>query len=448
MYVFAEPVTDDQMDELQTRNQAKIEEFERELRGLHKADESPEDDDQWEDIQAKVEQAMEKDEMGGLEQSEPTSSMPEHSDEVIPAEGHGGLSLNGISDDDCITSEYSPNTTLIQDEKHDSVVDINNGSEMASKIDAEVKQTLERDEMSEATCIAEYDVEVVDQDHGVGDEAQKITKGSHQETDHVPLLDIHANNGSADTLHEPDERHPIEAVESQCNNLNENLSSEPDAQSITSEDSATVSVSTADESQDSISDISDSTPPIISLESTEASTPSPETPPTSPEFDSAADTTFLDDLTAERSSTVPSTHSPILAMTLTIRNKINGKYVLRAENLTSKAPTTSPSPPSSTPPDPIPPPSREWSVEYTLTDVHDDERAWTLYQACRARRKKKLVPEEADGEDARQQLFMEKMRELSAGGKRWRAGVKKREEGQEVVVFGREDGSAGGGGEG
>ena len=52
--------------------------------------------------------------------------------------------------------------------------------------------------------------------------------------------------------------------------------------------------------------------------------------------------------------------SGILAMTLTLRNKVNGSYILRPENLTK---------------------DDDWSVEYTLSPVAEERRAWALYQA-------------------------------------------------------------------
>lgn len=63
MYIFAEPVTEDQMQEVQTRNAAKIEAFEREVLGLapHEIN-AVERDNKWEEIQADVQETMDRDE--------------------------------------------------------------------------------------------------------------------------------------------------------------------------------------------------------------------------------------------------------------------------------------------------------------------------------------------------------------------------------------------------
>ncbi|OIW29774.1 Pet127-domain-containing protein, partial [Coniochaeta ligniaria NRRL 30616] len=84
MYVFAKPVTQEQIEEVQTKNKAAVEAFERDMMGLvrddkeeseeevpviQKEDYSAEEDEEtsldvWEDMRLKVEEALENDEQG------------------------------------------------------------------------------------------------------------------------------------------------------------------------------------------------------------------------------------------------------------------------------------------------------------------------------------------------------------------------------------------------
>lgn len=68
MYVFAEPVTEEQVAEIQSRNSAQVQEFERKVLNLTRGNGSETNhaqklDPNWEKIQADVQEAMEKDEL-------------------------------------------------------------------------------------------------------------------------------------------------------------------------------------------------------------------------------------------------------------------------------------------------------------------------------------------------------------------------------------------------
>ncbi|KAK6203900.1 hypothetical protein LQW54_008707 [Pestalotiopsis sp. IQ-011] len=62
---------------------------------------------------------------------------------------------------------------------------------------------------------------------------------------------------------------------------------------------------------------------------------------------------------------------PLLGMVLTVRNKVNGKYVTRPENLTK---------------------DDVWDIEYNIEEL-PDERAARLFEQCKKRRKKAYKPE-------------------------------------------------------
>jgi Mitochondrial protein Pet127 len=90
----------------------------------------------------------------------------------------------------------------------------------------------------------------------------------------------------------------------------------------------------------------------------------------------------------------------LLAMTLTIRNKVNGSYVVRPIDLNE---------------------GDEWKVEYSLADIATSTRAWSLYDACQARRKKTLDKEE--GESFGGDIFKKTLKALCEKGRDWRQDI-------------------------
>ena len=129
---------------------------------------------------------------------------------------------------------------------------------------------------------------------------------------------------------------------------------------------------------------------------------------------SEADAPFLDSAAKEQPS--PSTTEEVLAMTLTIRNRVNDSYVLRPENLSA---------------------SDKWSVEYAMAEVGDRGKAWSLYQASQARRRKALEHDEEADENKRLDGFMRNLRDLSEKGEKWRQEQDERDRGRPIVVLGQ-----------
>lgn len=107
----------------------------------------------------------------------------------------------------------------------------------------------------------------------------------------------------------------------------------------------------------------------------------------------------------------------VLGMVLTIRNKVNGKYVTRPLHLTEKD---------------------EWEVEYNI-DVLDDARAWTLYQSCQKRRQNTFV-QETSKDDEWYRSFGGRLAKVTEKGRRFREREDKLARQRPVYVLG-EDGS-------
>jgi len=126
-----------------------------------------------------------------------------------------------------------------------------------------------------------------------------------------------------------------------------------------------------------------------------------------------ADSAYLD------AQPTPSDAEPnILAMTLTLRNKINNSYVLRPEKITAED---------------------KWSIEYSLSDIPDARRAQALYEACQTRRKKKMESNEVKREEEGLSWYLRNLRELSRKGVEWRKGVDEKDRANRVWVLGREE---------
>ena len=126
-----------------------------------------------------------------------------------------------------------------------------------------------------------------------------------------------------------------------------------------------------------------------------------------------ADVPFFEQIDSERP--IVKSSNEVLLMTLTIRNKVNNLYQKRPTSLQA---------------------GDDWSVQYSLTEESKQERAWALYQAIQARRKKQLDQEEDDSKTT-VDYYIKKMRSLSAQGKKWREEQDQKYNGSPIVVWGQ-----------
>jgi hypothetical protein len=126
------------------------------------------------------------------------------------------------------------------------------------------------------------------------------------------------------------------------------------------------------------------------------------------DFDVTADTIFLDSI-AESAAAPP--EGKMSAWTLRIRNRVNGTYVDRPEQLKS---------------------TDTWHVDYSLVEIADSQRAWGLYQACQLRRKD-LCERDAESED--RGSFINTLRKLSQEGADWREKLDKADKAKPRIVL-------------
>ena len=314
MYIFAEPVTEEQVEEIQSHNTAKIQEFERDILGLVRGKGSSkvntrEDDSKWENIRADVQEAMDKDELSMDESGQNEEANNEDLEGIRSAPDR-----QTVVEQDPMYNRKTPV------DAHDELIILPSGSEgddCDSGLD-EVDREEERRKEDE------------------------VVKGPDTDEVTEPL------NTKDDTRSSP-EAQPSDAVNK--------------------------------DSQE--------------------------------EYQTQADQPFLDSIDQEAAKAdidAESSSEDILAMTLTLRNKVNGEDVLRPENMTA---------------------ADEWSVEYSLVEVPVPSRARALYKACQSRRSKKMEPEDSDVVSG----YVQKLRNLSANGRAWRKEQDQRDEKEPVQVL-------------
>lgn len=360
MYIFAEPVTEEQANELQSYNDRKVEEFERNIIGLNKEnaemEESEGDADQWADMQANVEEEMDYDEAS---LTVPANSEEQSEQESIETSDDGPLGVSPSAEADGGDTK----ATLMED--HDAE-------------DEEEDQEADKDE-HELENAAEEDAEPIttEEDNSPGVEADRVEP--------QPEHDILATEDDETELVEGESPHPEASGDSQLG-----LSSAEEAKEVDDIDAANAASAVSAEAEPSPHTVTESA-------SGELRVSGSDNPSDNEDFDTQADGTFLDTVASEIPAPPTSTQE-VLAMTLTIRNKVNDRYVVRPEKLT---------------------PADSWTVEYALAEVEGPAKAWSLYQASQARRKKQLDKED-DDDDKTVEWYIRNLRELSKKGKEWR----------------------------
>ncbi len=443
MYIFAEPVSEEQIQEIQTQNNEKVDTFQRKLMGLEdensESEPAQKEEDKWSDIQADVQETMARDEMSINKPSEDEDVPRAAADESVPdlkgfevfedgplyrkkaldqadgdqiavAAGSGEKEDEGEEEDgereeeDAVEKEdgeveeteidsqektYDPASDLdkLQGEEQAQLSSVNTTGETFINTggDGDVREvTDDGSEMKESGAGEE---QVIGDEIGLVDEADQ--SGPSDNTELVAELDRLQQGEEGETESEiQDEELELLAQdikeESQQTNVEMALSPDQANQHSDSSDQATSHLDT-EEQQDSHSH----------------------------EFDTRADQPFFEEIDQEFT---PPHGSEVLAMALTIRNKVNDKYVQRPENLG---------------------PNDKWSIEYSLEEVSKPERAWSLYRACQQRRRQKLESWENKEEDNKVSDYVRRLRKLSQQGAVWREEMDRKDEGQKVAVLGQ-----------
>ena len=382
MYIFAEPVTEEQVVEIQSQNRAKIEDFERKILGLKHEDDSDaldeqEDDGKWENIHASVQETMDMDELS-MDDRRHIQESQDRDVEEFPAD-HGP------------TQEDSD---PVYQDRDDVAVDQETLAGSPASIVNEIVEHGDAQHRNESRDGAKAGKEGAVSDEGSDEENGKRFEDS-------PVM-----------KDSDDQRMGLGDSE----NLNSTNIQQPDSyQRPDDGDSFSPGEEAAKETINKISDPK-------KREHTDKAAYSPPVPgeePQESEYESEADRPFLDSMdheSAKAGSTV-SPSSDILAMTLMIRNKVNDHFIHRPVNLSAED---------------------KWTVEYSLLEVPTQQKAKALYDACQARRKKKLEDAVVQDDAEVVNSYLEHLRNLSKKGRNWRERVDAEDSEKPVQVLGRE----------
>ena len=135
------------------------------------------------------------------------------------------------------------------------------------------------------------------------------------------------------------------------------------------------------------------------------------------DFPTGADVPFIERISKTSNAHARPEGKEVLALTLTIRNKVNGSYVQRPENLGAED---------------------KWAMEYSLDEVSNPDRAWSLYQACQMRRRKKLDEVNHRTEnDEEVDFYIKRLRKMSRKGAEWRKKQDETDRASPVKVLGQ-----------
>lgn len=391
MYIFAEPMTEDQVMEIQNRNNAKIDDFERRILGLTGGDDGESREPQkdgWADIQANVEEAMEEDELSLDDASEDQEPGGEDAEDTARDLAQSRLVEEGplYAKRDMAKADGAEASATVGDDQDDieDEVDEADSEEGQTEVEEEEQDVEEEDEDEfDREEDAKEDETKEGEDQSEEDEARETDSNEIEETDSEnyteELSDKESEQQDQDLAAATDDTPENTSIEAEGN---EDHNAESSEQGML--DSST-------EKETESSPKHDAKP---SSRRKLTSDPRDE----EQDFITHADTPFLDNIEQEHAEAASIT-SDILAMTLTLRNKVNGQFVLRPENLTGKD---------------------KWSIEYSLVEVSTQSRAKTLYQACQLRRAKRLEKPEPTDEDTVVNEYVEQLRKMSQEGRKWR----------------------------
>jgi Mitochondrial protein Pet127 len=328
MYIFAEPVTEDDIQRIQDSKKAEIEDYERTVLGIQR-EATPEEikheqeEAEWEELQAKVEDSMDNDELEPLDESE---------------------SPDGISEDTAVIDSDIPNRFSIDEKGLISAAQPSD--EHLSMLDSEVEHTneggagfggdFEKQFQHDASDAADNEELRDISFSSVEGEEDRVT------SDNLPLVENHLTEGP---------RMDAPALRQETGGIHEGA------------DGA-----------------------VTDLKA---------------DRNSVAEAANVDDADHESKDEGNSTKSnqDLLAMTLTIRNKVNGVYVMRPEDIGS---------------------NDRWSVEYALAEVPTLEQSRTLYQKTQRRRALILRSDKKDATSKFHQSYTRKLAALSSQGRKWR----------------------------
>ncbi|OHW91746.1 mitochondrial membrane protein [Colletotrichum incanum] len=439
MYVFAKPVTAEEIEKVQTSNQAAIAEYEQQILGLAQEEsesEAPEPEAEqpvsqeeetvsvdearsqqrqtqafWEEMQEKVDEAVEDDALGIGHVREAIQDALEQSGLLkarTPEEARWYV--------DGLLEALTPNQASEvreNDSKDDQQVETPASEAGSSMVDSARRDGLGAGQevtptSGEATPVAHETSEV--QAPREGEETSTPSNDRH-DSEVRGSRDLGLKDLILRVATRVDEKPEVEEAEvpdddaaSDVSKLRtfERILSELVAKSKQAEGDSTPTTSQTDDlSTESSEDLESSiTSAAAAAESVK---------------EAASDAGVKSE---EPDTELDVSEGELLGMVLTVRNKVNGQYAPRPDPQFSQL---------------------NWSLEYSIEEI-PNERAKTVYKSIQARRKKVLVPDKGrDREKQWYSMFAGKLEEMSKKGKQFRKQQDALSKEEPVHVVGEEE---------
>ena len=388
MYIFAEPMTEEQVQAIQSTNEAKVLELERKLLGIDlgtpekpatSKDEHEEESRKWVELEAGVQEAIAEDEMS-LTSSE-NHSNPVDSTTPVRSLSNDEVSVEGSSQTEQDSVDGIEQKGRSSDEEDDGQVANQSYNQREDNQANEVRRDGEL-----AVSLDEYFKSARHLDAGEQEQTTEIDVNEHLEIDEE--TDAQQKAEGAEIIADEPAGEPAE-------DSREEIKKQGEIDSSESIKANTVAGNKKHENDQTIQEAAITEQKAVDGENS------------NDKFNTQADIEFVESLTRESPE---AQRLDFLAMTLTVCNKVNGQYTTRPIDLS---------------------PTDQWEVEYSLQRVEDPSRADSLYKACQARRQKKF-----DGDDALPSTWKRRLQILSENGANWRREMDEQDSGKAPVVFG------------
>jgi len=397
MYIFAEPVTEEEINGIQNTNRKNIEDYERSILGLENNKEeqvTSGTDSGWRDIRELVDRAMERDQHPEDDAQTEVREDPENNvakplrsqlqdlqlsveDLVRKDQELDAMLLNSFQ-----TAQADRRSTAEEDRLERSARAIITSAKHCSGVSELLRKKMREEEKLDQRLT--YLIDRVDRllarllvNHNTQDQSAGAPTANDDVSSEDDLVDQSHAAAERQVIDE-DTPHESTAKKADC---------EADVQRVVVDESTKEDAAASEDGATAQADTSES-----------------DTAPSHPRKKSKQEATKA------HTSEVPKEN--LLGMTLTIRNKVNGEYVTRPESLSHED---------------------KWEVEYSLREIEGSSAAWSLYNACQTRRKSKFAPEEDDQRTF--DWYRQHLMKLTNSGRRWRSKQDELDEKKGMVVF-------------
>jgi hypothetical protein len=420
MYIFAEPMEEAQIDDIQASNRAAILEFEENVLGMSQKSEEEllelKRSEEWDTLRAKVEESMEKDELDVMEARSFAENVMRESkywDDLSPAQKETCIDelLDSIASGEGETGGQNEGVPVDNEEEDDGETE-DEGDSMDENDNDEAEGEEEWEDSEEERGDIETSLETGDgasreiAEESITDDAD-LEEGSDINAKEQPS-DIEAVEDNSDEIEEVvdpdtevDQSEQVDVSQADVGDDEPPVDVEPalGGEPLFSDEALDgyirAKIETIKEEQD---EPTAKDHPLVSGEESESSSAYAEAD--NSKTSTPANSSYPDyPLEVPTEEAKEESKVDVMTMTLTIRNLVNGEYVERPHQITK---------------------DDKWTVEYALVTV-PDERGRTVYEACKKRRRQALTFEKKESVNAWNNKYLENLRRLSQKGRVWRA---------------------------